>query len=76
MPTIKARKQSDGTTRYTALVRIRRGGVILHRESRTLAHRSAALTWAKHRELALEDPSALTRVQQGAHTRRAHSLVH
>jgi integrase len=68
MPTIKTRKQTDGTTRYTAIVRIRRGGVILHRESRTFAHRSAALSWAKHREVALEDPSALTRVQQGAPT--------
>jgi len=56
------------TTRYTAIVRIRRGGVILHRESRTFAHRSAALSWARHREVALEDPSALTRVQQGVPT--------
>jgi integrase len=68
MPTIKTRKQTDGTTRYTAIVRIRRGGEILHRESRTFAHRSAALSWAKHREVALEDPSALTRVQDGAPT--------
>jgi hypothetical protein len=66
MPTIKVRKQTDGTTRYTAIVRIRRGGAILHRESRTFAHRSAAISWAKHREVALEDPGALTRVQQGA----------
>jgi integrase len=68
MPTIKVRKQTDGTTRYTAIVRIRRGGAILHRESRTFAHRSAALSWAKHREVALEDPGAITRVQQGAPT--------
>ena len=68
MPTVKVRKQSDGTARYTAIVRIRRGGVILHRESRTFAHRSAALSWARHREVALEDPSALTRVQRGAPT--------
>lgn len=68
MPTIKVRKQTDGTTRYTAIVRIRRGGAILHRESRTFAHRSAALSWAKYREVALEDPSALTRVQLGAPT--------
>jgi integrase len=68
MPTIKTRKQTDGTTRYTAIVRIRRAGIILHRESRTFAHRSAALSWAKHREVSLEDPSALTRVQQGAPT--------
>jgi hypothetical protein len=47
MPTIKARKQANGQTRYTAIVRIRRAGVILHRESRTFTHRSAAITWAK-----------------------------
>jgi len=68
MPTIKARKQANGITRYTAIVRIRRGGTILHRESGTFTHRSAALSWAKHREVALEDPSALTRVQHGAPT--------
>jgi integrase len=68
MPTIKVRKQANGNTRYTAIVRIRRGGAILYRESRTFAHRSAALSWAKHREVVLEDPSALTRVQHGAPT--------
>lgn|ERR1700683_3110999 len=68
MPTIKARKQANGITRYTAIVRIRRGGATLHRESRTFAHRSAAASWAKHREIVLEDPSALTRVQHGAPT--------
>jgi len=68
MPTIKVRKQANGITRYTAIVRIRRGGAILHRESRTFAHRSAAVSWARHREVALEDPSALTRVQHGAPT--------
>jgi hypothetical protein len=54
--------------RYTAIVRIRRGGKILHRESRTFAHRSAAVTWARHREVELENPSALARVQHGAPT--------
>ncbi len=68
MPTIKVRKQANGNTRYTAIVRIRRGGAILYRESRTFAHRSAALSWAKHRKVVLEDPSALTRVQHAAPT--------
>jgi hypothetical protein len=54
MPTIKVRKQANGITRYTAIVRIRRGGAIPHRESRTFAHRSAALSWAKHREVVLQ----------------------
>jgi len=44
-------------------VRLRRQGTILHRESRTLTHRSAALSWAKHREVALEDPAELARLR-------------
>jgi hypothetical protein len=61
MPTIKVRKQANGSTRYTAVVRIRRGTTVLHQESRTFTHRTAALSWAKHREVALEDPAELTR---------------
>jgi len=37
MATIKTRKTADGATRYTAIVRIRKGQVILHRESKTFA---------------------------------------
>ena len=68
MATIRARRQADGSTRYTAYVRIRRGKAVLHTESRTFAHRSAALTWARHREVALDDPSALVQVKQGSTT--------
>jgi hypothetical protein len=50
------------------MVRVRKGSTVLHQENRTFAHRSAALTWAKHREVALEDPSALVRARQGAPT--------
>src|SRR5437879_494675 len=41
---------------------------MVHQEARTFAHRVAASTWAKHREVVLEDPSALARVQHGAPT--------
>jgi hypothetical protein len=68
MAYIKVRKQSDGSTRYTAIVRLRRGKSIVHQEARTFAHRVAAVTWAKHREVVLEDPSAFARVQHGAPT--------
>jgi hypothetical protein len=68
MATIKARRQANGAIRYTAIVRKRVDKKIVHREARTFTYRSAALTWAKHREVALEDPSALTRIQQGAPT--------
>ena len=68
MATIRARKQTDGSTRYTAIVRIRKGNAVIHQEYKTFAHRVAAVTWAKHREVVLEDPSARTRVQHGAST--------
>lgn len=57
MATIKTRKRADGAR-----------GKILHRENRTFAHRSAALIWAKHREVALEDPAELTRQKQSTPT--------
>jgi hypothetical protein len=64
MPYIRARKQADGTLRYSAVVRIRRSGKMLHQEAKTFTHRSAAKRWAKHRELSLEKPSNLARAQQ------------
>ena len=33
MPTIKVRKQADGSTRYTAIVRLRSGKTIVHQEA-------------------------------------------
>ena len=68
MATIRARKQADKSTRYTAIVRIRKGKTIVHQEYRTFALRTAAVSWAKHREVALENPGALTRAQHGAPT--------
>jgi len=35
MATIRARKQSDGTTRYTAIVRIRKRKTIIYQEYKT-----------------------------------------
>jgi hypothetical protein len=64
MATIKARKQANGATRYTAIMRLRRGKTIIHRESKTFAFRAAAFSWAKHREVELEKPGALERAQQ------------
>jgi hypothetical protein len=64
MATIKARKQANGTTRYTTIVRLRRGKTIIHRESKTFTFRAAAYSWAKHREVDLEKPRALELAQQ------------
>lgn len=35
MAYIRARKQSDGFTRYTAVIRIRKGKAIVHKEAKT-----------------------------------------
>jgi hypothetical protein len=47
MPYSKLRKQADGSLRYTAIVRIRRNGKMLHQEAKTFTHRSAAERWGK-----------------------------
>jgi integrase len=65
MATIKARIQANGATRYTAIVRLRRGKTLIHRESKTFTFRAAALSWAKCREVELEKPGALEQAQQG-----------
>jgi integrase len=65
MAHILARKQADGSTRYTAVIRLRRGTTVVHREAKTFSHRGAAEKWAKSREVALEDPTALVRAQCG-----------
>jgi hypothetical protein len=63
LATSKARKQANGSTRYTAIVRVRCGTTVKRRESRTFTHRTAALSWARHREVALEDPAELVRMR-------------
>ena len=68
MATIKARRQAKGSIRYTAVVRKRVGKTIVHREAKTFTHRSAAMTWAKHREVELENPAALSKEPQGTVT--------
>jgi hypothetical protein len=48
MATIRARNQANGSTRYTAMVRLRKGKTIIHQEAKTFAFRAAAFSWAKH----------------------------
>jgi integrase len=68
MATIRARKQANGLTRYTAIIRLRKGNAVVHQEAKTFAHRAAAVTWARHREVQLEDPTALIQAQDGTQT--------
>lgn len=63
MATIRARQRADGSTGYTAVVRLFRDKKLVHQETKTFSRHSAADKWAKEREVALEDPAALLRAQ-------------
>lgn len=61
MASIVARKRNDGSTAYTAQIRLRVGGR-MHTESKTFNKRQAALAWAEEREAELRrDPAASAR---------------
>jgi uncharacterized protein YqjF (DUF2071 family) len=58
MATIVARKRADGP-RFTARIRLKRNGELVHKESRTFSPKGAAKEWARTREVQLADPEAL-----------------
>ncbi len=68
MATIKARRQANGSTRYTAIVRKRAGGTALNREANTFTHRSAAVSWAKHGKSSWKTAVLTPRFRQGSPT--------
>jgi len=59
MGTIIPRKRKDGSIGYTALVRIKRGGKVVHSESETFDREQAAKIWMGRREAELAQPGAL-----------------
>jgi integrase len=61
MGTVSARKRSDGSTGYTAQIRLKRAGAIVHTESRTFDRKQAAKAWMERRESELQQPGALTK---------------
>lgn len=61
MGQILARKRKDGTTGYTANIRIKRHGVIIHSETETFDREQAAKAWLKKRETELAQPGALNK---------------
>ena len=63
MATIRKRAHHDGTVACQAVIRIKRQGRIIFRESKMFWRHRAALSWARRREVALEDPSTLARAQ-------------
>lgn len=59
MGTITPRKRADGTTGYTAQIRIKRAGKVVHSESETFDREPAARIWLGKREAALAAPGGL-----------------
>ena len=50
MATIRTRQRKDGSLAYLGEVRVKRGGEIVHRESRTFDRHMQAKAWAGPRE--------------------------
>lgn len=63
MGTITPRKRADGTMGYTAQIRVRRGGKIVHSEAETFERESAARIWMAKREDMLAAPGGLEKAQ-------------
>lgn len=53
MATIRTRQRRDGSVAFLAEIRIKRDGLLVHRESRTFDRRALASAWAKSREKVL-----------------------
>ena len=56
MGTITTRKRKDGSKRYTALIRVKVQGEIVHSEGETFGKLALAQAWIKRREAELEGP--------------------
>jgi len=54
MGTITARRRKDGSTGYTAQIRIKRDGQLVHSESETFSTKALAKEWVTRREAALQ----------------------
>jgi integrase len=63
MGTISERTRRNGTKAYTAQIRIKRDGVLVHTEAQTFERRPAAKSWLKRRETELDQPGAIDRLK-------------
>lgn len=68
MATITGRKRGDGRMAWTAQIRIKAAGQLVHSEAKTFSRRAAAKAWADERE-------AQVRADPGAAANRAHEDV-
>lgn len=64
MGTITSRRRQDGTTGYTAQIRIVRDGRRVYQETKTFDRKQTAQAWIKRRETELAEPGAIERVNR------------
>ncbi len=64
MGTIVERERRDKSIGYTAIIRLKRGGRVVHTETKTFDRRPAAANWIKKRERDLAQPGALDAAQK------------
>lgn len=58
MGTISKRKRADGTEAYTAQIRLKENGVIVHTEAQTFTKKALAQVWLTKREASLQEARA------------------
>jgi integrase len=63
MGSILSRQRKDGTVGYTAIIRIKKEGKVIHTETQTFDREQAAKAWLKKRETELSKPGALTKIE-------------
>ncbi|MDF6955983.1 hypothetical protein NLR86_26185, partial [Escherichia coli] len=61
---ISERKRRDGSIGYTAQIRRKEGGVVVHTETKTFDRAPAAQAWLVKREKELDQPGALKTAKQ------------
>lgn len=64
MGTITVRKRRDGSSGYTAQIRIMQKGVTVYQESQTFDRKATAQVWIKRRETQMAEPGAMTKANR------------
>ncbi|MGO6707652.1 tyrosine-type recombinase/integrase [Rhizobium johnstonii] len=63
MGTISERTRKNGSKAYTAQIRLKQKGEVVHTEAQTFDRKTAAKAWLKKRETELAEPGALERLK-------------
>ncbi|ULU25274.1 tyrosine-type recombinase/integrase [Dyella terrae] len=58
MGTILTRRRKDGQSSYTAVIRLKKAGKVIHSETETFGRKSLALEWMRRREVELDQHRA------------------